>query len=231
MDDLVHTDSRLANLLVRLSIDASGFDLDAPLPDLSKTNASKSNQAQIVEYARAACVTGSTQLLPSVNAFTRVQSALTRDPNASISLESLVADELRAILAREGERVRISGPSVLLHYQAAEKFALAVHELATNALEYGALSWPRGRIAVTWQLEGAEPLTRLVFAWIETGVQGLSDVPERRGFGMDLLERTLAYELKAQTTIRFTPQGLCCRIDVPLTNIVAQADAGLPKLG
>ncbi len=53
LDDLVHTDSGLANLSVRLGVDASGFDLDAPLPDLPETNASKSNQAQIVEYARA----------------------------------------------------------------------------------------------------------------------------------------------------------------------------------
>jgi FMN-dependent oxidoreductase (nitrilotriacetate monooxygenase family) len=52
LDDLVHTDSGLANLSVRLGVDASGFDLDAPLPDLPETNASKSNQAQIVEYAR-----------------------------------------------------------------------------------------------------------------------------------------------------------------------------------
>ncbi|MGH1588698.1 LLM class flavin-dependent oxidoreductase [Methylobacterium phyllosphaerae] len=53
LDDLVHTDSGLANLSVRLGVDASGFDLDAPLPDLPETNSSKSNQAQIVEYARA----------------------------------------------------------------------------------------------------------------------------------------------------------------------------------
>lgn len=53
LDDLVHTDSGLANLSVRLGVDASGFDLDAPLPDLPETNASKSNQAQIIEYARA----------------------------------------------------------------------------------------------------------------------------------------------------------------------------------
>lgn len=52
VDDLVHPDSGLANLSVRLGIDASGFDLDAPLPEIPETNASKSNQAQMVDYAR-----------------------------------------------------------------------------------------------------------------------------------------------------------------------------------
>lgn len=156
-----------------------------------------------------------------LNAFSRIQSALTRDPDARIGLESLVSDELRAVLAREGERTRIAGPSVLLQHQAAETLALAVHELTTNALKFGALRHARGRIAVTWQVEGTGAQAQLTFAWIETGVPNLAAAPGRRGFGMNLLERVLPHKLRAITTLRFTAEGLSCRIVMPLAGLIA----------
>lgn len=154
-----------------------------------------------------------------LNALTRVLGVIARDPGAGISLESLVAEELLTNIAHEGEQAFISGPEVLLQPRAAETFGLALHELATNAVKYGALTSAKGRVTVRWWTEGEERqgAARLVFDWVETGAQQPVLAPQPGGFGMSLLQDTLPYEFEAETTIAFTPQGLTCRIALPLT--------------
>ncbi|PVE24787.1 hypothetical protein DC522_09240 [Microvirga sp. KLBC 81] len=152
-----------------------------------------------------------------IDAFARVQAAVTRNPLAGVDLEILVADELRAVTAHEGEQVKsISGPAMRLQPKPAETFALAIHELATNAVKYGALSIPEGRIAVTWTIDRSGDEPRLVFQWIETRVRLSSDKSRRRGFGTELIERTLGYELGSEAELDFTPHGLHCTITLPL---------------
>ena len=155
-----------------------------------------------------------------LDAMARVQNAFVRNPTGGIDLGLLVADELAAVDAREGERVRIDGPSVQLHPRAAEPFGLALHELATNALKFGALSKPSGRIAVTWRIEERDGGRRLRFDWVETGVPLGDTAPAHRGFGRTVLEEMLPHNLKARTTLAFTPQGLHGAIDLPLTERV-----------
>src|SRR3712207_6483246 len=96
-----------------------------------------------------------------LNAFARTQAMVTRNPTAGVDLETLVAEELNSYHAREGEHVRISGPPLRFCPKAAETFALAVHELATNAVKYGALSKGPGRVEVTWTIDGADSERRL----------------------------------------------------------------------
>lgn len=152
-----------------------------------------------------------------LNAFARTQALVTRDPEGGVDLEYLVIEELLSYNAREGEQIRASGPKVRFQPKAAETFALAIHELATNALKYGALSQPSGRIEVSWRVdERAEP-AELVFEWQERGGPPAAPRP-RKGFGSELLERTLAFEFKGQTTMAFNPVGLQCTITIPLTN-------------
>lgn len=153
-----------------------------------------------------------------LNALTRVLTMITRDPSAGISLEHLVAEELLANVAHEGEQTSISGPDVLLQPGVAETFGLALHELATNAIKYGALSAPGGRVAVRWWIESADTDAppHLVFDWVETGNQRPVPAPRPRGFGMSLLEDQLPHELEAETRLAFTPQGFSCRITLPL---------------
>jgi PAS domain S-box-containing protein len=165
-----------------------------------------------------------------INAFARVQTAVARDPGAGLDLTGLVADELLTYAAHEGEQVRIEGPAVRLQPKAAETLGLAVHELATNALKHGALSVPHGRIRVTWRVDNGAEMPRLVFEWKESGVADRAVKRRRQGFGTDLLERTLAYELKAQVTQAFDPDGLRCTIELPLTErIVIAPPAGTPQ--
>ncbi|MCA1414118.1 PAS domain-containing protein [Bradyrhizobium sp. NBAIM20] len=151
-----------------------------------------------------------------LNAFARTQALVTRDPEGGVDLEYLVVEELLAYNAREGEQMRVSGPKVRFQPKAAETFALAIHELATNALKYGALSQPSGRVDVTWRVDESTDPAELVFEWRERGGPRVTARP-RKGFGTELLERTLAFELKGQTTMTFNPAGLQCTITIPLT--------------
>nr|WP_281352067.1 PAS domain S-box protein [Microvirga makkahensis] len=153
-----------------------------------------------------------------IDAFARVQAAVTRTPDAGLELTTLVADTLLSVAAQEGERVRhIKGPNVRLQAKAAETVALAIHELATNAVKYGALSAEQGRIEVEWTIEESPEQPRLVLRWTETGVRLSGEKPTRRGFGTELIERILAYDLGGEANLEFTPDGLHCTISLPAT--------------
>lgn len=113
-------------------------------------------------------------------------------------------------------RITVVGPDVQLRSKAIQTLALGIHELATNALKYGALSQKQARLAVTWNvsLEGSQPFVTI--SWKEEGVQLPSTTPTRRGYGRELLERALNYELKADTSFRFAADGVRCEIRIPL---------------
>ena len=151
-----------------------------------------------------------------LNAFARTQAMVTRDPDGGVDLEYLVIEELSAYNAREGEQMQVSGPKVRFQPKAAETFALALHELATNALKYGALSQPSGRVEIAWRLDEGMESAELMFEWREQGGPPVKP-PPRRGFGTELLERTLAFEFKGQTKLAFDPAGLQCTITLPLS--------------
>ncbi|MCA6110024.1 chemotaxis protein CheB [Bradyrhizobium cenepequi] len=151
-----------------------------------------------------------------LNAFARTQAMVMRDPEGSVDLEYLVIEELLGYTAREGEHLYVSGPRLRFRAKAAETFALAVHELATNALKYGALSQPSGRIEINWRIDEAVDPPRLVFDWCERNGPPVT-APPRKGFGTELLERTLAFELKGQSTMMFNAGGLHCTISIPLS--------------
>lgn len=154
-----------------------------------------------------------------IDAFARVQAAVTRDPIGGVDLATLVAEELRAYRSKEGDTLVVKGPTVRLRPKPAETVGLAIHELATNAVKYGALSVPSGRLAIDWHvIEGDAP--KLVFVWRETGVPDMPARPVRRGFGTEVLLQMLAYELGATTTLDFLPSGIACHILLPLDGAV-----------
>lgn len=169
---------------------------------------SAENSASVEEYAN--------HLDGRLNAFARTQAMVTRDPDGGVDLEYLLAEELLAYNVREGEQLRISGPALRLQPKAAEIFALAIHELATNALKYGALSRAGGRIEVSWRIDEAASPPQLIFDWTERG--GPKVAAQRKGFGTELLERTMAFELKGSTVLTFDPAGVRCVVTVPLSS-------------
>jgi PAS domain S-box-containing protein len=153
-------------------------------------------------------------------AFARVQAALTRTPAGGVDLAALIEDELLAHAARESEMLTVKGPPVMLKARPAESLSLALHELATNAVKYGALSRDGGRLAIGWTVEQRNGGPWLRFGWEEGGMHLSPETPARRGFGMELLERSLPYELDAVTRIDFRPTGFAFTMELPLTKLV-----------
>ena len=130
-------------------------------------------------------------------------------------LSDLVRSQLGHYLDREDSQISVEGPSVFLKPEAAQNIGLALHELATNAAKYGALSVPSGHVSITWgwaveQIQGGEIL------WVERGGPAVSP-PEQRGFGSVVIERNLAKTLDANVHLSFEPDGIQCRIVVPAT--------------
>ncbi|AWN52155.1 hypothetical protein DK412_11125 [Methylobacterium sp. 17Sr1-1] len=150
-----------------------------------------------------------------LDAIARVQSIFSSASAADADLSLVVAEELLALQIREDERVTLTGPDIRLPQRLGERLGLAIHELATNAIKYGALAMPSGRIAISWRVDEAIA-RRLVLTWKESG--GLTQVgaPRRSGFGSELLLKTLPYEIKAEVSWDVEPTGLRCVIALPL---------------
>ena len=106
-------------------------------------------------------------------------------------------------------RVAITGDRVFLSPNVALSLSMALHELATNALKYGAWSVPEGRVRIAWR-EDAQG--QIVLDWEESGGPEVR-APERSGFGTRLLERGIARELGGNVTVDFDKKGLRCRIE------------------
>lgn len=149
-----------------------------------------------------------------LDAIARVQSLA--DENGTISLHKLVSDELLFYAVNEGHRATIHGPPIELHPKAGQIFALAVHELASNAIVHGQLS-SEGQVDISWTIGDDHALSPLlVFEWWEPN----GSFPRKStfsGFGTEVLKNALPYEIKAQTMVNFEPDGLRCVIRVPLT--------------
>lgn len=149
-----------------------------------------------------------------IGALARLQGTLAAIGKADVELEDLIRTELNACAVPE-QRYLLQGPAIRLHAKGAESVGLAVHELATNSLKFGALGASSGHLAVTWTVAGHQ-LSRLRVRWIESGMTIASAAPRRRGFGQELIECTLPYELGADTRLTFSPGGVLCEIDIPL---------------
>jgi PAS domain S-box-containing protein len=107
--------------------------------------------------------------------------------------------------------IHLDGPDVLLPPKVAVAVAIAIHELATNAAKYGALSVPGGSVALGWERQAG----RLRLTWQESGGPPVAP-PAARGFGSRMIERALAAELEGHVRLAFEPEGVLCTIDAPL---------------
>jgi PAS domain S-box-containing protein len=130
-------------------------------------------------------------------------------------LGTLVARTLAPFQGGREGRICAEGPPVWLLPRSALGLAMTLHELATNAVKYGALSSPEGRVGLTWRLEGGGE--RLALVWREHGGPPV-DPPARRGFGTRLIEQGLASEIGGRATLAFEPSGVVCTIEAALTD-------------
>lgn len=124
-------------------------------------------------------------------------------------------DIVRGEFEAFSDRVALTGPALALNARAAQTFSLLVHELATNAVKYGALSEASGRVEVSWDIDGEGADARLRFRWRELAGPALS-APDRTGFGSIVLERIVRETFKAEIAIEYAPEGLRYDLDAPL---------------
>jgi two-component sensor histidine kinase len=166
-----------------------------------------------------------TRLEQRLEALGRVHALLSRDEPKALTLRKLVSMELGAIAPDGSDRIEIGGPHVSLPVDAVQTLSLALHELATNAVKHGALLARRGRLSVRWEMirRGPDRAVRLV--WNEAGVPpARSRRPVRRGFGRELIEQALPYELDARTELEIGKGNVRCTIELPLEARVSMAD-------
>lgn len=163
-------------------------------------------------------------LVGRLDAMARTQVLLTRATGARVDLETLVRDEFETHIVDE-RRLKIGGPAVSLAPKAAEVLTLALHELATNSLKYGALSDPDGRLAVEWSLPSKVEGPWLQLSWQEVCRRAMpQDITP--GFGTELIEERVPYELKGEASLLVTANGVRAEIAFPLTDGMSILETG-----
>ena len=130
---------------------------------------------------------------------------------------------IRAILApyikADDPRLALDGPAVLLNQGGATNFALVLHELATNAVKYGALSQDNTHLALSWQIVAGEQGETLAFEWAESGCRARSEPPRTTGFGKRLIDMTVQGQLRGLYASDWPADGFVARVQVPLDTI------------
>lgn len=143
---------------------------------------------------------------------------LTSSPDGGLSLQEIARIELTPYLDEERLAEAISGDDVFVTRDAAAITSLLIHELVSNAVKYGALSVQEGMVSFYSALEGEE----VVLAWRESSGPAVRP-PERRGFGLTLLEQGFPYEFSTQSDLRFLKEGFEAHYRLPLRLFVKQA--------
>jgi PAS domain S-box-containing protein len=154
-------------------------------------------------------------------ALSRSHDLLTSTNWEGAGLHDLVVTALHPfeVVAGHAERFTITGKNLHLSPKSTSALAVALHELATNAVEYGAFSDNQGRIEISWTSEPSAGGDRLLFSWREHDGPQVA-VPTHKGFGSWVIERGLAHELGGIVTLDYREQGIVCTIDIP---VAAQA--------
>lgn len=149
-------------------------------------------------------------------ALSRSHDLLTRENWNGAVLHDLVVEALRPFALEDGEgaRFQITGEDVRLTPNQALTLGIAFHELATNAVKYGALSAPAGVVEIGWRIVSSPQGGRLHLHWREMGGPPVIS-PVRKGFGSRVIERGLKHELEAEAHLEYSEAGLVCTIDMP----------------
>ena len=141
---------------------------------------------------------------------------------AGADLQTIVTQALAPYEQGNAPRLRTEGPAIRLSPRQAVSAALVLHELVTNAVKYGALSLPQGRVEVSWNLHLDEAGARhMTFLWEECGGPPVLS-PSRQGFGSRLIARSFGEELGGEARIDFAPAGIRCTINLPLSVLAEQ---------
>lgn len=158
-------------------------------------------------------------------ALSRVQDLLSQGDGFTVTLEELVKGELEAHGAVvDGRKVLVDGPEVPLSSKAVQVLTLALHELATNAVKYGALRSPDANLSIRWRNMHEDGQHYIMINWSEEGVAYSERLDgKKRGFGRELIERALPYDLGAETKFELADDGVRCEVKIPVRSPLASS--------
>jgi PAS domain S-box-containing protein len=174
----------------------------------------------IMRLTRADSVEGFVQTVNNrIDALARTHRLLSSNRWQGAELKRLIGDELSPYAVGPEKRVDILGPDLTLSVTGAESFGIVIHELTTNAVKYGALSRPDGRLTVQW----SQPLRdQLQFDWIERGAR-LNTAPTRIGFGTRVIRTIVERELSGKVEFGWQSDGLHCHMALPSERLRREA--------
>ncbi|WP_165842938.1 CHASE domain-containing protein [Phenylobacterium deserti] len=150
-------------------------------------------------------------------ALSHTHNLLTHTHWQGADLRQIVELELAPFRGQGAGRLHVEGEAVLLEPATAVAVAMALHELATNAAKYGALSVPQGCVQVRWRTREEQSRQRLHLEWVESEGAPVAK-PSRRGFGTRLITQGLKRQLAGDVDLAFEAEGVRCRIDIPLVD-------------
>jgi two-component sensor histidine kinase len=150
-----------------------------------------------------------------IAALAKTQALLTEDYWQTASLRELASHQLLPFADGEPPRFALNGPPVELSADLAVPLGMALHELAANAVKYGALSASGGHVALTWDVRAVKGSRKLCLEWVEHDGPPVH-TPQHEGFGSLLLGKVLPMQVEAEVEVRFAEDGLRCRIEAPL---------------
>jgi two-component sensor histidine kinase len=155
-----------------------------------------------------------------IQALAASQDLLVESDWKGVNLHELARSQLGPFKAMIGTRIEMRGAPVLISAQAAPPIGMAIHELATNAGKYGALSNERGRVELQWSIESEKDSGEtFVINWRECAGPPVT-MPARSGFGSIVLRRVVKESLDAEVTLSFAPEGLAWRLRCSTGQIV-----------
>lgn len=151
-------------------------------------------------------------------ALARAHDVLMHGSWTTASLKALVADAANLHGTGDPLRFHFAGPDVRVGPRAALSFGMILHEMATNAVKYGALSVPQGKVSVSWEIVEDQAEPQLWFRWVENGGPSVSP-PAKRGFGSKLIEHSFSQHSGQVVKLEYPPEGVTLVAQFPLASL------------
>jgi two-component sensor histidine kinase len=211
----------LKKLLARAGIDAQAHALAAKLQEvvIGELHHRVKNTLAIVSAITSQSIKSASTLKEAgitigdrLHALGVAQDLLLRERWAGAGCRTLIESAVKAFQSKGLDQFKIVGENIAISSGPAVSLSMVIHELCTNAVKYGALSVPNGRVSISWT--AAEE--RFKLHWKESGGPPVQE-PSRKRFGSRLIERALPGQLHGEARLKFEPDGLRCEVNIPLT--------------
>jgi PAS domain S-box-containing protein len=202
------TEAKVAEMHQQLLIHELNHRVKNTLATVQSIASQSLRHASSFEGARAA-------IESRLVALSRAHDVLTRENWEAAGIHDVVAQAVQPFRSHGENRITFLGPAGRVAPRTALALAMALQELATNAVKYGALSNEAGEVGIRWTVDRSTARATLHLTWEETGGPPVA-APARQGFGTRLIERSLAQDLNGEVRIAFAPGGVTCTIAAPL---------------